>query len=100
MDEPFGALDRKIRWEMQDLMAELLFFKPEMEFTVIIVTHDIPEALYLGDRVWIMNKGQIHSNEYSERPVEPSRIAQGRRPFLDMVAYYNEQIENLDIKQK
>ena len=56
MDEPFGALDRKIRWEMQDLIAEILFFKPIKEVTVLIVTHDIPEAVYLGDTVWIINK--------------------------------------------
>ncbi len=98
MDEPFGALDRKIRWEMQDLMAEILFFKPVREFTVIFVTHDIPEAIYLGDTVWILNKGDIHKKDFIERPKEPARIAQGKKEFLDMVTYFNEEIDKLQIK--
>lgn len=99
MDEPFGALDRKIRWEMQDLMAEILFLKPENECTVLLVTHDIPEAVYLGDRIWIINKGELFSAEFAERPEEPSRIAQGRKKFQDMVSYFNEQIGNLSFSK-
>ncbi len=95
MDEPFGALDRKIRWEMQDLIAEILFFKPIKEVTVLIVTHDIPEAVYLGDTVWIINKGEIHKSEFVERPMEPARIAQGKKTFLDVVSYFNEEIDKL-----
>jgi len=100
MDEPFGALDRKIRWEMQDLMVELLFLNPEQEVTVFLVTHDIPEAIFLGDRVWIIHKGDILADEYVERPSEPARLTQGRRDFLDMVAYFSEKIDNLEIKGK
>jgi NitT/TauT family transport system ATP-binding protein len=97
MDEPFGALDRKIRWEMQDLMADILFIKPVQEVTVLLVTHDIPEAVYLGDRLWILNKGDIHEIEYLERPFEPSRIAQGKTSFLEQVTYFNEKIDALEI---
>lgn len=51
MDEPFGALDINTRLQMQDLLAELwLDFHP----TVIFVTHDISEAVYLGDDIFIM----------------------------------------------
>ena len=51
MDEPFGALDVNTRLQMQDLLAELwLDFHP----TVIFVTHDISEAVYLGDDIYIM----------------------------------------------
>ena len=51
MDEPFGALDINTRLQMQDLLAELwLEFHP----TVIFVTHDISEAVYLGDDIFIM----------------------------------------------
>ena len=100
MDEPFGALDRKIRWEMQDLMAEILFIHPEKEVTVLIVTHDIPEAIYLGDRVWIIHKGNILHDEYLDRPLEPSRITQSKREFLEIVSYFSEKIDNLEIKDK
>jgi len=48
MDEPFGALDPKIRMQMQELLVELW---KEQQSTVFIVTHSVDEAIYLGDRV-------------------------------------------------
>ena len=48
MDEPFGALDAQVRWEMQELLIELAEAEPR---TIVTVTHDIGEALYLADRV-------------------------------------------------
>jgi NitT/TauT family transport system ATP-binding protein len=58
MDEPFSALDEPTRIEMQKLIVELWH---ETQATVFAVTHSISEAVYLGDRVWIMTKspGQI-----------------------------------------
>jgi NitT/TauT family transport system ATP-binding protein len=53
MDEPFSALDEPTRYEMQQLIMDLWH---EVEATVIIVTHSIAEAVYLGDRVWIMSR--------------------------------------------
>jgi NitT/TauT family transport system ATP-binding protein len=54
MDEPFSALDEPTRYDMQKLIMELWH---EVEATVMIVTHSIAEAVYLGDRVWIMAAG-------------------------------------------
>ena len=54
MDEPFSALDEPTRIEMQRLIMELWH---EVESTVIIVTHSIAEAVFLGDRVWVMAAG-------------------------------------------
>lgn len=51
MDEPFGALDVKTRIAMQELLAELW---NRFHSTIIFVTHDIPEAVYLGDDIYIM----------------------------------------------
>lgn len=48
MDEPFGALDAQVRWEMQELMIELISREQK---TVVAVTHDIEEAIYLADRI-------------------------------------------------
>lgn len=48
MDEPFGALDAQVRWEMQELMIELIERERK---TVVAVTHDIEEAIYLADRI-------------------------------------------------
>jgi NitT/TauT family transport system ATP-binding protein len=99
MDEPFGALDRKIRWEMQDLIAEILFSNSEQEFTVLLVTHDIPEAVFLGDRIWIISGGRLHEEEFLDRPSEFARIAQGRMEFSEKVAYFNEKIDKLESKE-
>ena len=53
MDEPFSALDEPTRFEMQRLITELWH---EVEATVFIVSHSLSEAVYLGDRVWIMSR--------------------------------------------
>lgn len=56
MDEPFGALDALIRAEMQE---ELVSLQREIKKTVVFVTHDLDEALRLGDRIAIMRDGAI-----------------------------------------
>ncbi len=58
MDEPFGALDAQVRWEMQEMMIGI--FEQEQK-TVIAVTHDIQEAIYLADRIvfFTRNPGRI-----------------------------------------
>jgi NitT/TauT family transport system ATP-binding protein len=58
MDEPFSALDEPTRLEMQELIVELWHrIKP----TIVCVTHNVTEAVYLGERVWIFSRapGQI-----------------------------------------
>lgn len=52
MDEPFGALDIKTRQEMQDLLNEIFY---EFNPTILLVTHDIREAVYLADDVLVMS---------------------------------------------
>jgi len=54
MDEPFGALDVQIRLGMQNLINELW---EELEGTILFVTHDIPEAVYLADKIHILSAG-------------------------------------------
>ena len=54
MDEPFGALDPLIRREMQD---ELIVLQKELKKTIIFITHDLNEAMILGDRIAIMKDG-------------------------------------------
>lgn len=56
MDEPFGALDPLIRREMQD---ELLALQATLKKTIIFITHDLNEALLLGDKIAIMKDGEI-----------------------------------------
>ena len=56
MDEPFGALDPLTRASLQKEFAEL---KARLQKTVIFVTHDVREALLLGSRIALMDKGRI-----------------------------------------
>ncbi|WMT87645.1 glycine betaine/L-proline ABC transporter ATP-binding protein [Pelagibacterium sp. 26DY04] len=56
MDEPFGALDPLIRREMQD---ELIALQRSLKKTIIFITHDLNEALLLGDKIAIMKDGRF-----------------------------------------
>ncbi|MBW2673397.1 MAG: glycine betaine/L-proline ABC transporter ATP-binding protein [Deltaproteobacteria bacterium] len=56
MDEPFSGLDPLIRREMQDELIEL---QNKVQKTIVFVTHDLHEALKLGDRIAIMRDGKI-----------------------------------------
>jgi NitT/TauT family transport system ATP-binding protein len=58
MDEPFGALDIRTRLQMQDMLLEIW---SQVQATIILVTHDISEAVYLSDDIYIMsvNPGTI-----------------------------------------
>jgi NitT/TauT family transport system ATP-binding protein len=51
MDEPFGALDALTRQALQD---EILFLTAEKQITAVFITHDLEEAIYLGDRVVVL----------------------------------------------
>jgi ABC-type nitrate/sulfonate/bicarbonate transport system ATPase subunit len=53
MDEPFGALDAETRWNMQELMTSIM---ENTSTTVVMVTHDIEEALFLGDRIVFISR--------------------------------------------
>jgi osmoprotectant transport system ATP-binding protein len=56
MDEPFGALDPLTRRRLQDEFGAL---KARLGKTVVLVTHDVPEAFRLGDEVAVMDKGRV-----------------------------------------
>jgi NitT/TauT family transport system ATP-binding protein len=67
MDEPFSALDEPTRLEMELLLVDLWV---EVEATVLLVTHSIIEAVYLGDCVWIFSQapGKI-AREFRDLPL-------------------------------
>src|SRR6266581_2596412 len=56
LDEPFGALDKNLRLDMQ---IEVKRLQREYGITTVLVTHDQEEALSMADRIAVMNKGQI-----------------------------------------
>jgi NitT/TauT family transport system ATP-binding protein len=76
MDEPFGALDALTRREMQELLTQVW---EKHKLTVMMVTHDIEEAIFTSDRVIVMTSrpGQIMADVpiNLERPREPSMMA-------------------------
>lgn len=63
MDEAFSALDPLIRKDMQD---ELLSLQQKMQKTIIFITHDLDEALKMGDRIAIMKDGEIVQIDQAE----------------------------------
>ncbi|MCI9596116.1 MAG: ABC transporter ATP-binding protein [Firmicutes bacterium] len=56
MDEPFGALDEITRQAMQD---EIMKLHQKLGITIVFITHDIREAMKLGDRILVMDQGKI-----------------------------------------
>lgn len=63
MDEPFGALDPLTRAEMQDMLRYLLHgLSGPAKKTVVLVTHDLDEALYLADRIVLLEAGKLVTN--------------------------------------
>lgn len=77
LDEPFGALDRKLRDELQVELKELLV---RLSVTAIFVTHDQDEALLMSDRIVVMRRGRI------EQIASPRRIYE--RPSTTFVASF------------
>ncbi len=74
LDEPLGALDLKLRKEMQ---VELSNLHQDLQLTFVMVTHDQEEALSLSDRIAVMNRGKI------EQVDTPNRIyEQPQTPFV------------------
>ncbi|TVR48097.1 MAG: sulfate ABC transporter ATP-binding protein [Puniceicoccaceae bacterium] len=72
LDEPFGALDAKVR---KDLRRWLRLFQEEIKITTVFVTHDQEEALELADAVVVMNNARIEQvgdpQEVYDRPASP-----------------------------
>ena len=77
MDEPFAALDAITRNQMQN---EMLRIKEQVKMTVIFITHNIQEAISLGNRIMVMSKdGFIREHMYNpiEKPVSPASKGYG-----------------------
>lgn len=95
MDEPFGALDPNTRMNMQDLLVTLW---REVESTVFFVTHSIEEAVFLGDRVYIMGRGPgTILQELKVEPADrPATLMQRDPRFQETVYYIRDLIGRLE----
>ena len=79
LDEPLGALDALTRIEMQDLIVSLW---QEHGFTVLLVTHDVSEAVAMADRVLLIEDGRIGLDLTVDLP-RPRRIGSARLAELE-----------------
>jgi NitT/TauT family transport system ATP-binding protein len=95
MDEPFGALDPATRLNMQDLLVSLW---REASATVFFITHSVEEAVYLGDRVYIMSPcpGTILEERTLPAPDFPAREMQRHPEFLELVFDVRDKVEKLE----
>lgn len=95
MDEPFGALDPVTRLNMQDLLVGLW---ADLEATVFFVTHSVEEAVYVGDRVYVLSPapGTIVCEMPVPPPDRPAREMQREPAFTDTVFQIRDRIEKLE----
>ena len=96
MDEPFGALDEMTREHMQ---AELLRICGETGTTVVFVTHSIPEAVYLADRVVVMSPrpGRITDVVDVKLGRDRSELTREATEFFDRVTEVREALRRPEL---
>lgn len=84
MDEPFGALDVNTRLQMQDLLRSVW---NKYQSTIIFITHDISEAVYLSDDIYIMaaNPGRIVEHVHVNLPQPRTHEIKRNKIYLDLV---------------
>jgi NitT/TauT family transport system ATP-binding protein len=83
MDEPFGALDAEARWRMHELLLEIW---AKTRVTVVFVTHDIEEALFLADTVYVSTARPSRQKELLRVPLERPRTlaTKGLQEFIEL----------------
>ena len=103
MDEPFGALDAQTRAQMQNYLLEVWH---NIDITVIFVTHDLDEAVYLSDRILALKANPGEVNEVIEVPVPRPRSPdmllspefQATRRHIDELINPNRRAQKPDFK--
>jgi NitT/TauT family transport system ATP-binding protein len=98
MDEPFGALDPVTRMNMQDLLVKLW---KEVQATVFFVTHSIEEAVFLGDRVYILSNspGTLVKELEIDPPDRPAAEILGEPRFQNTVQFIRTNITRLEAEK-
>ena len=95
LDEPFGALDALTRMTLQDALRDLI---REMRPTVLLVTHDVDEALFLADRILVFSQRpatvlQEFNLAHHDKTHDLSEFAAMRRQILGLLGIHAEQDE-------
>lgn len=84
MDEPFGALDAETRWGMQELLIKIM---SNSATTVLMVTHDIEEALFLADRIVFMSRHPGRVREDIEVSFKKGQRYSSKEELLALAGY-------------
>lgn len=101
MDEPFGALDAQSRAQMQ---AHLLQIWKNVDITIVFITHDLDEAVYLSDRILVLDPRPGRLREHLEVPVArprsfgqiPSIEFQGTRARIEHLIHPPKQVPKVE----
>lgn len=96
LDEPFGALDAFTRNHLQDVLLDIW---QQWKTTMILVTHDIDESIYLGNRVFIMcaRPGKISQVIQIDLPYPRKRVSESFQAYRRKVVYEFEKVEELNL---
>ena len=96
MDEPFGALDTKTRLKMQDFLISVW---EQVHPTIVLVTHDISEAVYLGDDVYIMSTApsKIIEHVKIDLPFDRDKTIKRDSRFTELVFYLGDRMMSLEV---
>jgi NitT/TauT family transport system ATP-binding protein len=90
MDEPFGALDAQTRCQMQGYLLEIW---QNVEVTILFITHDLDEAVYLGDRIVVLDAQPGRVREVIEVPLpRPRDTDQFLDPYFLATRYHIEEL--------
>jgi NitT/TauT family transport system ATP-binding protein len=94
MDEPFGSLDALTRLELEDTLLRLW---AELGTTILFITHDIEEAIYLSDRIWVLSRrpSEIIKELRIEFPRPRNQVTtRGQGRFMEIRNQIYKQISN------
>ena len=83
MDEPFASVDAHIRLELEDLTSALV---REAGITTIFVTHDIDEAVYMADRIWVLSGKPAHISQELTVPLGMKRDQRTTRSLPEFLS--------------
>ncbi len=93
MDEPFGALDAITRRALQETVKEL---RQALSVTILFVTHDVMEAVSLGDQLAVMDQGRLLQvgkvRQLMDKPASPAVEALVGRPLSELSSFVAESI--------
>ena len=84
MDEPFGALDAETRWHMQELLLDII---DDSQMTVVMATHDIPEALFLADRIVFLSSHPGRIKEILTMDFKQGRRITNKEELIETPGY-------------